>query len=174
MVNVHIEQGDLTSYKVDAIVNAANNDLILGGGLAGAIARKGGPAIQAECDSHGPVSVAQAAITTAGELPARYVIHQASMSLGGNTTAQSLSDSTAAVLEIARRKELKTIAFPATGTGIAGFPLRLCAKIMLEEVRKHIAAGTTLTDIYFVLYDGEAYDIFRQTHQEMFEQQGRR
>ena len=101
MTRIHIEQGDLTSCGVDAIVNAANNDLVLGGGLAGAIRRRGGPAIQAECDAHGPVRVGQAALTGAGELPARYVIHQASMALGGRTTEKSLRDSTRAVLRIA-------------------------------------------------------------------------
>src|ERR1035437_862258 len=122
MTNIHIEQGDLTTYKVDAIVNAANNDLELGGGLAGAIARKGGPDIQRECFEHGPVEVGQAAITGAGRLPAKFVIHQASMQLGGLTTADALRTSTAAVLKIAEEKGLRTLAFPATGTGIAGFP----------------------------------------------------
>ena len=90
MTNIHIEKGDITGYEVDAIVNAANSDLALGGGLAGAIARRGGPEIQADCDRHGPVAVGGAAITTAGRLPAKYVIHQASMRLGEKTTAESL------------------------------------------------------------------------------------
>jgi len=168
MTRIHIEQGDLTTYQVDAIVNAANNDLILGAGLAGAIARRGGPAIQRECDEHGPIEVGQAAITTAGNLPARYVIHQASMRLGGKTTAQSLRESTAAVLDLAERYGIKTLAFPATGTGIAGFDMRSCAKIMLEEVKKHVAAGKThLTDVYFVLFDEPAAKIFREILAEM-------
>ena len=90
MTNIHVEQGDLTTVAVDAVVNAANNDLQLGGGLAGAIRRKGGPAIQKECDEHGPVAVGEAAITGAGELPAKFVIHQASMRLGGPTTPAGL------------------------------------------------------------------------------------
>ena len=145
-------------------MNAANNDLILGGGLAGAIRRKGGPGIQEECSRHGPVRVGEAAITGAGDLPAKYVIHQASMQLGGMTTAESLRSSTAAALELAEQKGIKTLAFPATGTGIAGFPLPQCARIMLEEVRKHIAGGTGLTDVYFVLFDGEAHEAFRREH----------
>jgi len=166
--NIHIEQGDLTSYEVDAIVNAANNDLILGGGLAGAIARKGGPDIQADCCRHGPVRVGQAAITAAGNLPARHVIHQASMRLGGRTTAEALRSSTAAVLSLAEQNGVRTLAFPATGTGIAGFPLNQCARIMLEEVRKHVAGQAGLTDVYFVLFDAKACEVFRKTYEEMF------
>ncbi|HUT02134.1 MAG TPA: macro domain-containing protein [Phycisphaerae bacterium] len=167
MTAIHIEQGDLTSTDVEAIVNAANNDLVLGGGLAGAIRRRGGPSIQAECDRHGPVAVGQAALTGAGDLPARYVLHQASMRLGGVTTAESLRSSTAAVLALAEENGIKTLAFPATGTGIAGFPLRQCAEIMLQEVRKHIAAGTGLTDVTFVLFDARACEVFRQVAAEL-------
>jgi len=161
MTQIHVEQGDLTTFAVDAIVNAANNDLMLGGGLAGAIARRGGPTIQAECDRHGPVAVGQAAITPAGELPCRYVIHQASMRLGGRTTAESLRSSTRAVLALAEDNEISTLAFPATGTGIAGFALERCAEIMLAEVHRHVARGTRLTDVYFVLWDEQACRIFQ-------------
>jgi len=162
MTNIHIEQGDLTACEVDAIVNAANNDLMLGGGLAGAIRRKGGPSIQAECDAHGPVDVGGAAVTGAGDLPAKFVIHQASMRLGGRTTADALRRSTARVLELAEENGIRTLAFPATGTGIAGFDLGECAQIMLEEVRTHIAAGTRLTDVHFILFDAQARAIFQQ------------
>ena len=161
MTNIHIERGDLTACEVDAIVNAANNDLLLGGGLAGAIRRKGGPAIQAECDAHGPIEVGGAAITGAGDLPATFVIHQASMHLGGRTTADALRRSTARVLELAEENGIRTLAFPATGTGIAGFDLQECAEIMLEEVRTHIAAGTNLTDVHFILFDDAAQAIFQ-------------
>jgi len=170
MTKVHIEQGDLTAYRVDAIVNAANNDLVLGGGLAGAIARRGGPAVQEACNRHGPVQVAQAAITTAGDLPAKYVIHQASMRLGGRTTPKALRDSTRAVLELAEKNNIRTLAFPATGTGIAGFDLRQCAKIMLEEVRRHVAQPTCLTDVYFVLYEPVARQIFQDVYDEVFDE----
>ncbi|MGB2819422.1 MAG: macro domain-containing protein [Phycisphaerae bacterium] len=167
MTTIHVEQGDLTTYEVDAIVNAANNDLVLGGGLAGAIRRRGGPSIQMECDRHGPVAVGEAAITGAGELPARYVIHQASMSLGGATTAESLRRSTAAVLKLAEESGVNTLALPATGTGIAGFPLRQCARIMLQEVQKHIAEGTCLTDVYFVLFDPPACEVFQEVYRDL-------
>ncbi len=167
MTKIHIETGDLTSCALDAIVNAANNDLVLGGGLAGAIRARGGPAIQAECDRHGPVRVGQAAITTAGDLPARYVIHQASMALGGRTTEQALRSSTVAVLKLAEENEVRTLGFPATGTGIAGFPLRRCAEIMLGEVRKHVAGPTQLTDVHFVLFDPAANRVFLAVWEEV-------
>jgi len=160
MVGIHIERGDITTYAVDAIVNAANNDLILGGGVAGAIARAGGSEIQAECNRHGPVAVGEAAITTGGDLPARHVIHQASMRLGGRTTAESLKSSTEAVLRLAAENDVRTLAFPAVGTGIAGFDTRRCARIMLEAVRRH--GDENLSDVYFVLFDRAAYDIFRR------------
>ncbi len=168
MTEIHIEKGDLTAYEVDAIVNAANNDLQLGGGLAGAIRKKGGPDIQKECDRHGPVEVGQAAVTGAGRLPAKYVIHQASMRLGGRTTAESLRDSTRAVLKLAAENDIRTLAFPATGTGIAGFDIRDCAEIMLGEVKKHIAAGTKLRDVYFVLFDDAAHQTFCEVYQRTF------
>ncbi len=152
MTQIHIETGDLTEYDVDAIVNAANNDLRLGGGLAGAIGEKGGAAIQAECDAHGLVAVGQAALTGAGDLPARYVIHQASMRMGAQTTAEALRDSTRAVLRLAEQHHLRTLAFPATGTGIAGFPVDQCAEIMIGEVLDHLDGQTGLEDVYFVLF----------------------
>ncbi len=173
MTEIRIEQGDITSYRVDAIVNAANNDLILGGGLAGAIAAKGGPAIQQACNQAGPVRVGQAALTPAGELPARYVIHQASMRLGGRTTADALRSSTRAVLALAEKHELKTLAFPATGTGIAGFDTRQCARIMLAEVLDHVAQPTSLTCVTFVLFDSVTRNTFRQVYGQLTDQAAR-
>src|SRR3984885_4259830 len=120
---IQIIEGDLTEMDVDAIVNAANNDLQLGGGVAGAIRRKGGDAIQKECDAIGSIPIGGAAITTGGKLRARYVIHAASMQLGGTTTPRALRSSTAHALRIAAERGLRSIAFPAVGTGIAGFPM---------------------------------------------------
>src|SRR6202049_2029084 len=136
-------QGDLTEMETDAIVNAANNDLILGGGVAGAIRRKGGDAIQRECHEIGSIPVGYAAITGGGNLKAKYVIHAASMQLGGATTAEALQRSTAHALRIAAERGLKSIAFPAVGTGIAGFLLEECASIMLHEAAQHFAGGTS-------------------------------
>jgi O-acetyl-ADP-ribose deacetylase len=155
-----IQQGDLTDMDTDAIVNAANNDLILGAGVAGAIRRKGGEAIQHECEMIGSIPVGYAAITTGGKLKARFVIHAASMQLGGKTSADSLRHSVAHSLKIANERGLKTVAFPAVGTGIAGFPLKDCAEIMIREVAKHLRGETSLETIYFVLFDEAAEGIF--------------
>jgi O-acetyl-ADP-ribose deacetylase (regulator of RNase III) len=161
-VRVEILQGDLTLQAVDAIVNAANNDLELGGGVAGAIARRGGPSIQAECRQIGPIRLGEAAITGGGQLPARFVIHAASMRLGGHTTADTLRRSTRRSLELARQKGLRSIAFPAVGTGIAHFPLDQCAEIMLDEVVAHAAQPGALKDVRFVLFGGDAMAAFER------------
>jgi O-acetyl-ADP-ribose deacetylase (regulator of RNase III) len=141
--------------------------LQLGGGVAGAIRRKGGRRIQDECDEIGTIPVGAAAITTGGDLKARYVIHAASMQLGGQTSAQSLRTSTAYCLRIAAQKSLKTIAFPAIGTGIAGFPVRECAEIMLREVAAHFEGPTSLEKVHFVLFDAETLGVFREVFAEM-------
>lgn len=159
---IEILQGDLTGMDVDAIVNAANNDLKLGGGVAGAIRRKGGPQIQAECDAIGTIPLGGAAITSGGNLKTRHVIHAASMELGGRTSALTLRSSTAHSLRIAAQQGLKTVAFPAVGTGIAGFPLRECAEIMFREALRHLEGDTTVEKIYFVLYDDEALSTFKE------------
>ncbi len=164
---IEIRQGDLTEMDTDAIVNAANNDLKLGGGVAGAIRRKGGPQIQAECDKIGTIPVGSAAITSGGKLKARHVVHQASMQLGGRTSAQSLRTSTAHALRIAAQNGLKSIAFPAVGTGIAGFPIQECAEIMLRETARHFESSTSLEKVYFVLFDREAQQVFEQVFLEM-------
>ncbi len=151
-VELELVEGDITLQRVDAIVNAANNDLQLGAGVAGAIARRGGPAIQAECDRISPIAIGEAALTGGGHLPAPYVIHAASMGFGHPTTAASLRASTRASLRLARERQLQSIAFPALGTGVSGFPLPECARIMLDEVRAHAQAGTSLRRIVFVLF----------------------
>jgi O-acetyl-ADP-ribose deacetylase len=158
---IEIQQGDLTEMETCAIVNAANNDLLLGGGVAGAIRRKGGDEIQRECNEIGSIPVGYAAITTGGKLAAKHVIHAASMQLGGSTTAEALRKSTAHTLRIAAEHRLKSIAFPAVGTGIAGFPMKECAEIMLQEAVLHLQNGTSLEKIYFVLFDLESCEIFQ-------------
>lgn len=160
-------KGDITELDVDAIVNAANNDLILGGGVAGAIRTKGGPRIQEECDRIGPIRVGEAAVTTAGNLKAYYVIHAASMQLGGRTTSDSLHSSVRNSLLRAEEKGFKTIAFPAIGTGIAGFPMRDCAGIMIGEVLEHLKSHSSLEKIYFVLYDDATLQTFEETYRKI-------
>lgn len=165
--NIHFSQGDITEMDVDAIVNAANSDLILGGGVAGAIRRKGGAKVGEECEHIGKIPVGEAAITTGGNLKARYVIHAASMTLGWPTTAEALRASTRNSLLRAEEKGLKSIAFPAVGTGIAGFPLDQCARIMLGVVLAYVKSATSLENIQFVLYDDAALKIFQETYSQL-------
>ncbi|HTB91974.1 MAG TPA: macro domain-containing protein [Candidatus Sulfotelmatobacter sp.] len=165
---IQIQQGDITEMDVDAIVNAANNDLMLGAGVAGAIARKGGESIQRECDEIGSIPVGYAAITGGGKLKARHVIHAASMSLGGvRTTAKTLRTSTAHSLRLAAERGLKSIAFPAVGTGVSGFPMDECAQVMLTEALQHLKGETSLETIYFVLFDARSRDIFQAAWQAL-------
>jgi O-acetyl-ADP-ribose deacetylase len=165
--HVKISQGDITECDVDAIVNAANNDLILGAGVAGAISSKGGPEIQKECDRIGSIPLGEAAVTTGRKLRARFVIHAASMRLGARTTEENLRAATRNSLQRASDRRLASIAFPAIGTGIAGFPLDRCARVMLEEVRDHLAGETSLKLVEFVLFDRAAFDSFRGFFDEM-------
>jgi O-acetyl-ADP-ribose deacetylase (regulator of RNase III) len=166
-----IHQGDLTEMDVDAIVNAANNELILGAGVAGAIARKGGESIRRECDEIGSIPVGYAAITGGGKLKSRYVIHAASMSLGGmRTTAKTLRTSTAHSLRLAAERNLKSIAFPAVGTGVSGFPMDECAQIMLAEALQHLEGETSLEAIHFVLFDAGSRDIFQSVLESLQKQ----
>jgi O-acetyl-ADP-ribose deacetylase (regulator of RNase III) len=163
-----IQQGDITDMGVDAIVNAANNDLILGAGVAGAILRKGGHSIQEECNEIGSIPVGYAAITGAGRLKARHVIHAASMGLGDvPTTAKSLRTSTAHSLRLAAEHKLKTIAFPAIGTGVSGFPMDECAQIMFNEAVQHLKGETSVETIYFVLFDSRARETFQRTWEKL-------
>ena len=163
-----IQQGDITDMDVDAIVNAANNDLILGAGVAGAILRKGGHSIQEECNNIGSIPVGYAAITGAGRLKARHVIHAASMGLGDvPTTSKSLRTSTAHSLRLAAEHNLRTIAFPAIGTGVSGFPMDECAQIMLGEAAQHLKGETSVETIYFVLFDSRARESFQRTWEKL-------
>jgi O-acetyl-ADP-ribose deacetylase (regulator of RNase III) len=164
---IEIRQGDITELDVDAIVNAANNDLQLGGGLSGAIRRKGGPQIQYECDKIATIPVGGAAITSGGNLKARHVIHAASMQLGGATNAHSLRSSTAHALRIAAQNGLKSIALPAVGAGIGGFPIRDCAEIMLRETVRHFEQPSSIEKVYFVLFDKATLAVFERAFAEM-------
>jgi O-acetyl-ADP-ribose deacetylase (regulator of RNase III) len=139
---ISVAQGDITEFQGDAIVNAANNRLILGAGVAGAIARKGGPAIQEECNKHGPIRVGQAAITGGGDLAARYVIHAAAMG-DEPATRQSIEGSTRHSLQLADGAGVKTIAFPILASGVAGFALQEATRIMLASIRAYLATVDT-------------------------------
>jgi O-acetyl-ADP-ribose deacetylase (regulator of RNase III) len=160
---VRIRCGDITKSTTDAIVNAANTDLILGAGVAGAIKRRGGPAIEQECERIGSIALGEAAITSGGNLAARFVIHAASMELGGRATESSLADSVRNSLRRAAENGLGSIAFPAIGTGIAGFPLHRCAQVMLIGFREHLASKTSVELIELVLFDQPAFAVFDGT-----------
>jgi O-acetyl-ADP-ribose deacetylase (regulator of RNase III) len=155
-----IVSGDLVEQHVDAIVNAANNDLVLGAGVAGAIRQRGGAAIQLECDAHGSVRIGEAAITGAGELPARHVIHAASMRLGGRTTPHSLKASMDRAFVLARENDVGSIAIPAVGTGIAGFPMDECARVMARALRDALHNGWEPEEVRFVLFSDAARQTF--------------
>jgi O-acetyl-ADP-ribose deacetylase (regulator of RNase III) len=176
---ITILEGDVTAQEVDAIVNAANSALVLGAGVAGAIRARGGPTIQAECDALGGVAVGDAAVTGAGALPARFVIHAASMPPGGSASEESVRASWRRSLELADERGVRTLAAPAIGAGIAGFPLQRCAEILIEEARRHLAGETSLEEIRFVLFGEPAYRVFEMVHDaakvaEQMERLGRR
>ena len=164
---IKISQGDITECALDAIVNAANNDLILGAGVASAIRNKGGPEIQKECDRIGPIALGEAAVTTGGKLKARLVIHAASMHLGGATTEEHLRLATRNSMRRADERNVASIGFPAIGTGIAGFPMDRCAQVMLEEVHTHLEGATSVRQVEFVLFDAAAYDVFTREFDSM-------
>jgi O-acetyl-ADP-ribose deacetylase len=166
--SIVIIAGDLVEQDVDAIVNAANNELVLGGGVAGAIRTRGGPSIQAECTAHGPVKVGEAAITGAGELQARYVIHAASMSLGGRTTTDSLRSSIDHAFRLARELDVGTIAVPAVGTGIAGFAMDECACVMAGCLRRALEDGWAPNEVRFVLFGDGARRAFEISFRDAF------
>lgn len=132
--HVVVRQGDITTYDGDAIVNAANNRLILGAGVAGAIRRSGGATIQEECDRHGPIRVGEAAITGAGTLPVRWVIHAAAMG-DEPVSERSIRESTLESLRLAAERGVRRIAFPILGSGVGGFSFQRAAAIMLDAVR---------------------------------------
>jgi O-acetyl-ADP-ribose deacetylase (regulator of RNase III) len=157
-----LREGDITEERVDAIVNAANSRLQLGTGVAGAIREKGGPSIQAECDAHGPIAVGEAALTGAGRLPARFVIHAAGMPPGGQASEASVRSALRRSLELARDRGLRSVAVPALGAGVGGLSLRRCAEILVEEARRHLAGETTLEEIRFVLFGEPAYRVFEE------------
>jgi O-acetyl-ADP-ribose deacetylase (regulator of RNase III) len=162
--SIVIREGDITEQEVDAIVNAANSELVLGSGVAGAIREKGGPSIQQECTAHGPVAVGEAAVTGAGNLAARFVIHAAGMPPGGSATADSIRMSMRCSLERAAEKGCRSIAIPAIGAGIGGFPAQRCAEILLDEARTHLRGGTSLEEVRFVLFGEPTYRVFEMVY----------
>lgn len=160
---IKIIQGDITELKIDAIVNAANNKLVMGGGVAGAIKKKGGKIIEEEAVKKGPIKIGEAIFTPAGSLPAKYVVHAATMGLDFKTDETKIRDSCRNALGIAKELKIKSIAFPALGCGVGGFPLLASAKIMSQEVFRHLREDESkLKEVIFCLYDKEAFDVFHK------------
>ncbi len=152
--------GDLTEMDTDAIVNAANDRLILGGGVAGAINRKGGPKIQEECNKIGGTFVGGAVITTGGNLKAEHVIHAVGPRMGEGNEDQKLKNATLNSLKVADENHLKSISFPAISTGIFGFPIERCAEIMLKTTIEYLKAQTGLEKVVFCLFGRDSYEAF--------------
>ena len=160
MTVVEVLDCDITTLAVDAIANAANTDLAHGGGVAGAISRAGGPAVQRESDAKAPIGLGEAVATSAGEMPSRWVIHAATMVLGGPTSADIIRRATAATLAIADALGARSLALVAFGTGVGGFPLREAAAIEVAEVRRHLAAGSELERVVFAVHGDAARAAF--------------
>ena len=160
---LRLVQGDITDSATEAIVNAANTSLKLGGGVAGAIARKGGPEIQQECDEIGGTSVGGAVITTGGNLKAKHVIHAVGPVNGMEHEDAKLKDATLNSLKLADKHNLKSLAFPAISTGVFGFPKDRCAIIMLSTAIAYLEGPTKLENVVFSLYDQQTFKNFKDT-----------
>ncbi|MFC1805063.1 macro domain-containing protein [Candidatus Omnitrophota bacterium] len=157
---IKIVQGDITTLKVDAIVNAANNKLLMGAGVAAAIKKRGGKTIEDEAVKKGPIKIGAAIFSSAGSLPARYVIHAATMGMDFKTDDIKVRDSCRSTLKVAEELKIKSVAFPALGCGVGGFPLLAAAKIMAQEVLRHVREKTGLKEVVFCLYNKKAFDVF--------------
>jgi O-acetyl-ADP-ribose deacetylase (regulator of RNase III) len=162
MASVEVLETDITQLEIEAIANAANTRLMHGGGVAGAISRAGGPAVQAESDRKAPIGLGEAVETTAGEMPARWVIHAATMELGGPTSADIIRRATAATLWKAEELGARSLALVAFGTGVGGFPLDEAAEIEVAEVRSHLASGSRLERVVFAVRGEEARAAFER------------
>jgi O-acetyl-ADP-ribose deacetylase (regulator of RNase III) len=166
---LELVQGDITDQTTDAIVNAANAALQMGGGVAGAIRRRGGPVIQEECNRIGGTHVGGAVITTGGKLAAKYVIHAVGPRYPEEHADAKLKDTTLNSLLLADKNRLKSLAFPAISTGIFGFPKDRCAIIMLSTTIAYLEGPTKLEKVVYCLYDKKTLEIFEHTLQSMIQ-----
>jgi O-acetyl-ADP-ribose deacetylase len=159
-VTITILQGDITARPVDAIVNAANNAFWMGSGVAGAIKARGGVEIERDAMAQGPVEPGESVLTSGGRLQASHVIHAAAMGQDLSTDARLIARATATALTLASSHGMTSVAFPARGTGVGGFPIDECARVMIGAVRDHASSGTSLHLVEFVLFGQEAYELF--------------
>ena len=158
MIEVEVTQGDITALEVDAIANAANNRLWMGGGVAGAIKRTGGEEIEREAVQQGPIEVGEAVATNAGRLPARWVIHGAVMGQDLQTNSDLVRRTTESCLRLADELGAESVALPAFGTGVGGFPVAECARIMVDAVRAH--EPSSVKRVVFAVFGDEAKAAF--------------
>ena len=162
MAVIEAKESDITALEVDAIANAANTELRHGGGVAGAIVRAGGREIQEESNGLAPIELGDAVATGAGELPSNWVIHAATMHLGGPTSAEIIRDATASTLRVADELGAKSLGLVAFGTGVGGFPVDEAARIEVEEVRRHVDQGSDLERVVFCVRGDEALQAFEE------------
>ena len=160
---IKLIKGDIAELDAEAIVNAANAHLKMGGGVAGAILRKGGRTIQDECDRIGFIGAGNAAVTGAGRLKAKYVIHAVGPRMGEGDEDAKLKNATINALKIATENRLKSVAFPAISTGIFGYPADKCAGIMLSQTDEYLAKNAFPERVIFCLYDSSTYAVFDKT-----------
>jgi len=165
---LEVLRGDISEQETDAIVNAANNYLWMGTGVAGAIKRKGGQIIEDEAVAQGPIDVGTAVITTSGDLLAKYVIHAAGMGQDLRTNEEIIRQVTVNSLKLAEGKGLTSISFPAIGTGVGGFEVHHCAKVMFEEAVDYLIKADVMKEVRFVLFDEPAFRAFDDQLRFMF------
>jgi O-acetyl-ADP-ribose deacetylase len=160
VAEVEVREADITKLDVDAIANAANTELRHGGGVAGAIVRAGGRVIQDESDDAAPLELGDAVETSAGELPSKWVIHAATMELGGPTSADIIRRATASTLRKADELGARSVGLVAFGTGVGGFPVGEAARIEVEAVRRHLDAGSAIDRVVFAVFGDDARRAF--------------
>ena len=164
-VEIDVAEGDITQLEVDAVANAANNHLWMGAGVAGSIKRAGGDEIEREAVAKGPIAVGDAVLTGAGRLPAKWVVHGAVMGQDLRTDAALVRATTVRCLEVAEEAGARSIALPAFGTGVGGFPLADCARIMVDAVRTYDAK--VLERVVFAVFGPEAERAFRSAVEQV-------
>jgi O-acetyl-ADP-ribose deacetylase (regulator of RNase III) len=162
MSRIEVLDTDITSLALDAIANAANTRLLHGGGVAGAISRAGGPSVQDESHALAPIALGEAVETGGGAMPCRWVIHAATMELGGPTSAEVIRRATASTLAKADELGAKSLALVAFGTGVGGFPVEKAASIEVSEVRRHLGEGSGIERIVFAVRGAAAREAFER------------
>jgi len=166
-LTLEIQEGDIAETDADAVVNAANSELWMGAGVAGALKRRGGSSIEAEAMAQGPIEPGTCVVTGAGQLEARHVIHAAVMGPDLRTSAEYIAGATTDALRLAEERAMASVAFPAFGTGVGGFPVASCARLMMEAVQRFAPRARSVSRIRFVLFGARAYGEFARVAEEM-------